>query len=211
MRLSTCTSITKMITLLLMLALIAISNVIAQTPTQGTKSKPSDLKILSFGYEPKSSTRLEEVQVSTNPALYPTGTEPYSAQFGGSPRKGDQYLQYVRQQSQNQYAVLRVRNDSQLTIKSIEWEFTHPRFKGEKEIVFRQTTSRLKIPAGQTAVLSQLVPDDRCQTRMSAQGGAMFLSRTCGRTNPRTTSFYPLEARIKKVTYTNGTSWESQP
>ncbi|HYE75084.1 MAG TPA: hypothetical protein VEF04_17215, partial [Blastocatellia bacterium] len=115
MQLETLANKTREITVALTLLIIAaVSNVMAQTPTQNISANPSDLKILSFRFEPKTSTRLEEVQVSTNPALHPTGTEPYSAQFGGSPRKGDQYLQYVSRQSQNQYGVLRVKNDSQL-------------------------------------------------------------------------------------------------
>ncbi|HXG67705.1 MAG TPA: hypothetical protein VNO70_21565 [Blastocatellia bacterium] len=188
------------------------SGAAAQTPGQDSMPKPPpELKTLSFGFEVKSFTRLEVEPVSTNTATIPTGVYAYRSEFGGEPARGREYYEHKAERIQEEYAVLRVRNDGAKTIAAIDWEFTFPRFKGDKEIVYYQARNRFKILPGQVASLAQKLPDDGSGVRHIISGGRRFIARSFGRTHRKTTGIYPLEARIKQVRYTDGTVWKASP
>ncbi len=202
---------TTLSALFLVSGLLILSNITqAQFPNQGAiPVLPSGLKKLGFGFVPKRVTRLEITQVTANPAMIPTDPLAYRAETGAAPAPGRAYEQQETQSAQFPYAVLMLKNVTNKTVESIDWEFNYPRFKGDKEEAKVQVSSRFKIPSGQVASLSQRVPRDDCSIRYVADRGNAFITRVCGRKHPRTTGAYPVGAEIKRVKFTDGTVWQA--
>jgi hypothetical protein len=184
----------------------------AQTSGQSSMSNlPSGLKTLGFGFEKKASTRLVVTQVNTNNTTIPTTTYAYRAELGNGPQPGNNYYQYESQPFQRDYAVLQVRNEGTKTIESVDWEFTFPRFKGNQELVYYQTRTRIKIAPNQVATLTQKLSTDDCAPRIVHAFGTVYIGRVCGRKNRKSTGLYAAEGRIKQVRYTDGTVWSATP
>lgn len=95
-----------------------------------------------------------------------------------------------------------LRNDSAKTVKSVEWEFTYPQLKKGKEVIYYQVNSRLRIPPNETATLVNPFPKDKCELRSEMVNGAPHVTRVCKGVN---TGTYPLQTRINRVRYTDGT------
>jgi hypothetical protein len=187
---------------------------LAQAQTSGQTSMsnpPSGLKTLGFGFEKKAFTRLVVTQVNTNNTTIPTEPYAYRAELGNVPHPGNNYYQYERQPAKSDYAVLQVRNEGTKTIESVDWEFTFPRFKGNKEMVYYQTSSRIKIAPNQVATLSKKLTTDDCASRIVHALGTVYIGRVCGRKNRKSTGMYAAEGRIKQVRYTDGTVWTATP
>jgi hypothetical protein len=177
---------------------------------QGTTQVPApELKLLSIKVERKASTKLDIQSIPSNNNLRPTETFVYRPELGNAPKAGDQYAQYVRTPVQADYAVLNLTNESAKTIKSIDWEYTSPHFKGDKIIIYEKTSSQMKIGSGQTAALSKKLPSDGyCRMRVGAMFGQQTLSRICGQKNQKSTGWHLVEARLLKITYEDGTVWK---
>ena len=193
------------------LVLLAIAATAQTSPSQNTSaSNASGLKLTSFNFEPKSSSRLEVVPVQTNGGTLPTTTANYGAEYGSAPTRNSQYYQYEKRTEVTHYATLRVKSEGAKAIKSVVWEYTNPHFKGDKEIVYTETTTKLKIASGQAAVLVARVPDYRdCGMPMRYEGGAMSVARVCGRETRKSTSYYRLEAKVKQINYEDGSVWKA--
>lgn len=187
---------------LIAVALVTVAIAAPQTPV------PSGLKILGFSFTPKSTSRLEEVELPNNPAVRPTDIANLGAEYRSEPTNNSRYFRYEKRTEQLRYATLRVKNDGAKAIKAVLWEFTDPHFKGDKEIATSEAKTKMNIPAGQSAVLSQRVPDHRdCGTATRIANGTWALAGSCGRTNRKMTNYYPVEARLKKVLYADGSQW----
>lgn len=156
-----------------------------------------------FGWPPPGST---SVPVSIPSGMHETLRRRYPGNQNLIPRPpGTEWPLRAR------FAVLEVRNESAKTIKSVDWEFTYPHFKGDKEVLYYQANSRLKIPPGRMATLARELPRDDCREthRISREG--RWIRRVCGRTNPKHTGMYPVEVRINRVKYTDGSVWQAAP
>ena len=185
---------------------------VAQAPGQSAETvDTSRLKTLSFGFERRASTHLEIAQVETNNSTIPTQPYAYRPELGGEPARGRDYYEYKTHQVESQYAVLKVKNDSGKTIDSIDWVFTYPRFKGGKEVADYKVHSGLKIADGQIASLAEKLPRDGCGVIYIMSRGTEFIARACGRAKRKTTSTYPVGARVRKVKFSDGTVWEVAP
>jgi len=99
-------------------------------------------------------------------------------------------------------AVLMVRNSSRKTIKSVEWEFTFPRFERGAEVVYHQAVTKIRIPPDETGSLTKLLKKDKCEIRSDVVNGTPYISRVC---DGKSTGSYPLQMRIMRVKYTDGT------
>jgi hypothetical protein len=187
--------------------LLAVPSGLAQSPTPAP-----EVKLLSIRIESKASTRLEIVSIPSNNNLRPTEAYVYRPEISKAPMAGNQYEQYERRPVQTKYVVLRVTNEGARTIKSIDWEYTSPHFKGDKIIFNRQTTSKLKIGNGQTAALSKKLTDEHnCWMSSGSILGQQAIGQNCGRKNTKWTGMHPLEARLLKITYEDGTVWNARP
>ncbi len=155
-------------------------------------------------------------QQAESPAL-PGGEYPYRPEFGTEPRPGTDYQDYYapdRHQvdparrpntveiKTRPVAALMIRNESGKTIKSVEWEFTYPDVKKGKEVIYCPAVSRLRIPPNETTVLVKPFPKDKCELRSEMVNGVPYLRRVC---KGKTTGSYPLQTRINRVRYTDGT------
>jgi hypothetical protein len=185
---------------------------LAQAPTQGpTPGPPSGLKTLSFGFERKTFTRLELVQANPNTTTIPTESYAYRSEGRSEPERGREYYQYQPEEMEQDYVVLRVENQSGKTIKKVDWEFTYPRFNGGTEVVFQPVRSRLKILPDRVASLAQKLPQDGSHRRHLHSRGEQFIGRSFGREHRKDTGIYPFEARIRRVEFSDGTSWQAVP
>lgn len=185
---------------------------IAQTSTSADKKQnESGVKILSFGFAPKTASRLELVAVPNNTSIIPTSTSAYGAEYGREPNKNSQYYQYEKRTEKIPYATLRLKNEGTKKIDSIVWEFTDPHFKGDQETGYSEKKSKLKISPGQSAVLSERIPEhSKCMNQITFMHGVQSMARSCGRENRKTTNSYLVEAKIKQVNYEDGTVWKVQ-
>jgi hypothetical protein len=177
---------------------------------QAVSSAPApDVKLLSIKIEREVSTKLDIESIPTNNNLRPTEAFVYRPELGSAPKAGDQYEQYVRRPVQNMYAVLRLTNESIKTIKSIDWEYTSPHFDGDKIVIYKKTSSHMKIGSGETAALSKKLSDDHnCGTHLNSVLGEQALSTGCGRKTRKWTGTHLVEARLLKITYEDGTVWK---
>jgi hypothetical protein len=177
---------------------------------QGTTPVPApDVKLLSIKIEREVSTKLDIESIPTNNNLRPTESFVYRPELGSAPKVGDQYEQYVRNPIQNMYAVLRLTNESTKTIKSIDWEYTSPHFDGDKIVIYKKTSSHIKIGGGETVALSKKLSDDHnCGMFLNSMMGEQVLNTICGRKNRKSTGSHLIEARLLKVTYEDGTVWK---
>ncbi|MFN7930794.1 MAG: hypothetical protein U0Y68_23290 [Blastocatellia bacterium] len=174
----------------------------AQTPA------PSGLKILGFSFTPKSTSHLEMVELPNNPAIRPTDTANLGAEYRSEPTNDSRYYKYEKREERSRYATVRVKNESAKAIKAIQWEFTDPHFNGDKEIGYSEGQTKMQLAAGQSAVLVQRVPDHpTCGMAMRVTAGAGSMAGNCGRSQRKMTRYYPIEARLKKVFYADGTVW----
>ncbi len=197
------------LSILITVILFSSTSVMAQNAKPATAS---DLKVVSFGIEGKTSTRLEVEAVPTNNNLRPTDIFIYRPELGGEPRAGNQYNQYKMQSTKAMFAVLRVTNESVKTIKSIEWEYTNPHFKGDKVISHLKITSRQKIGSGQNATLSKELPyEPDCAKVHVVTRGYQTIGKDCGRKIKKRTGMYPVEVRLLQIKYEDGTVWKAQP
>ena len=193
------------------IALVAFTAAAQTSASQNTSQPAAGLKITGFNFQPKSSSRLELVEVPTNPSVRPTYTAALGAEYGREPTNNSRYYQYEKRTETLRYATLRVKNEGTKAIKSVVWEFTDPHFKGDKEIGHSETKTKLQIAGGQSAVLAQRVPDHRdCGMAAAGGQGAYSMARSCGRTNRKMTSYYPVEAKLKQVVYADGSVWNVQ-
>lgn len=185
--------------------------VTAQTSTSpNNPQSASGLKITEFSFQPKSSSRLELVAVN-EPSPRTTYTPAYGAEYGAAPTNNSQYYQYEKHTETIRYATLRVKNEGAKTIKSVVWEFTDPHFKGEKEVGYSEAKTKMNIPAGQSAVLVQRVPEHRyCGQAGVSTSGSYAVAGSCGRSNRKMTSYYPVKAKLKQVIYADGSVWAAQ-
>lgn len=187
---------------LIVVALASFAMAAAQTPA------PSGVKILGFSFTPKTASHLEEVELPNSPAVRPTDIANLGAEYRSEPTNNSRYFRYEKRTEQLRYATLRVKNEGTKAIKAVVWEFTDPHFKGDKELATSEAKTKMSIPAGQSAVLSQRVPDHRdCGTATRIANGTWALAGSCGRTNRRLTNYYPVEAKLKKVLYADGSTW----
>jgi hypothetical protein len=202
-------SILRSFTLPMLFTIFMVSapSVLAQSATPAP-----EVKVLSIRIEVKKSTQLDIVSIPTNNNLRPTEAYVYRPELGNAPKAGDQYEQYERRKTQNFYAVLRLTNNGAKPIKSVDWEYTDPHFKGDKIVSSRQTSSKLKIGSGETVALSKKLFDGHNCGRMSGSIlGTEATGQSCGRKNRKTTGMHPMEARLLKITYEDGTVWKAQP
>jgi hypothetical protein len=185
------------------------SSALAQSPA----SAPApDLKVLGIRIESKTSTQLQVERVPVNNQLRPTEAFVYRSELGRAPRAGDQYEYYEKRKIQSHYAVLRVTNAGTKTIKSVDWEYTNPRFKGDKVVVYRKATSRVKIGSGETVTMPEQLPYEKdCGMTGGHTFGQQMVGKSCGRRNRKWTGNYPVEAKLLKITYEDGTVWKAQP
>lgn len=185
----------------------SVPSVLAQSPTPAP-----DVKGLSIRLEVRHSTQLDVVSLPANNNLRPTEAYVYRPEIGKAPMAGDQYEQYERRKIRNLYAVLRLTNNGAKIIKSVDWEYTDPHFKGDKIVSSRQTSSKLKIGSGETVALSKKLFDDHNCGRMSGSIlGTEATGQSCGRKKRKTTGMHPVEARLLKITYEDGTVWKARP
>jgi hypothetical protein len=187
--------------------MVSVPDVLAQSATPAP-----EVKLLSIRIEQKVSTRLDIVTIPTNNIHRPTEAFVYRPEIANAPKAGDQYEQYERRKTQHIYAVLRLTNYGAKPIKSVDWEYTDPHFKGDKIVSSRQTSSRMKIGSGETVALSKKLFDEHSCWRMSGSIlGTQATGKSCGRKNTKTTGMHPVEARLLKITYEDGTVWKAQP
>lgn len=185
---------------------------IAVNANQEKRAAPPELRVLGFSFEGKTITRLEAERIERGSGLTPTELFTYRAELGGAPDARYERYQYQRKQEQVKYAVLRVTNESSKTIKTIDWEFTYPHFKGDKEIPFLKTQTNLAIEKGRTATLSTRLPSENdCGLVWVVQKGQAAMGRNCGRQTKRMTGIYPIEVRLVEISYQDGTVWKAQP
>ncbi len=181
----------------------------AQTSSSQNNSLPaSGLKITGFNFATKSASRLELTEVPNNTAIRPTATANYGAEYRSEPTANSQYYQYEKRIEKLRYATLRVKNEGTKAIKSVVWEFTDPHFRGDKETGYSETQTKMNIASGQSAVLVERVPEHRnCSQAMKLALGVYGVAGVCGRPNRKITSYYAVEAKLKKVMYEDGTTW----
>lgn len=189
------------------------SHVRAQSPQPSqAASSPAGLTTLSFGFGPDVATRLELRQIDQhNRNTIPTEPYAYRAEVRTEPSRNQTYFGYEARQTLAPHAVLRVKNETGKTVASVEWEFNYPRFKRGKEVVAYQVRSRLKIPPGQVGSLADELPQDGCNgliDKLTPNG--RVIARFCG-TPQKRTGTYPLDLKIKKIKYTDGTVWQATP
>jgi hypothetical protein len=207
-------SISILQNLVLAIAITVILFAGASVLAQSAKPAPApDLKIVNFGIERKSSTKLEIESVPTNNHhLRSTEIFTYRSELGNEPRVGNQYEQYKLRPIKSMFAVLQVTNESAKAIKSIDWEYTYPHFKGDKVISHLKTTSRLKIGSGQTATLSKQLPyEPGCGMIYVIARGQQAIGKSCGRKTRKETGVYPVEMRLRQIKYDDGTVWKARP
>jgi hypothetical protein len=207
-------SISILQSLVLAIAITVIFFSATSVFAQSAKPAPApDLKVVNFGIERKSSTKLEIESVpANNHHLRSTEIFTYRSELGNEPRVGNQYEQYNLRPIKAMFALLQVTNESAKTITSIEWEYTYPHFKGDKVISHLKTTSRLKIGSGQNATLSKQLPyEPDCGMIYVMAGGQQAIGKTCGRKTRKSTGVYPVEMRLLQIKYEDGTVWKAQP
>jgi hypothetical protein len=191
--------------------LFAFTAIAQTTKSADKKQNESGVKILSFGFAPKTASRLELVAVPNNTSIVPTSTSAYGAEYGREPNKNSQYYQYEKRTERIPYATLRLKNEGTKAIDSVVWEFTDPHFKGDQETGYSEKKSKIKIAPGQSAVLAERVPEhSNCGSQIAFKQGVHSMALICGRVNRRTTKSYPVDAKIKQVNYEDGTVWKVQ-
>ncbi len=197
------------LSILVTIFMVSANSVMAQNAKPATAS---DLKVFSFGIERKTSTQLDVIPIPTNNNLRPTEVHAYRSEIGAAPKAGDEYGRYERRQTVTLYAVLRVTNASAKTIKSIDWEYTNPHFKGDQVIVYRKISSRKKIASGQNATLSKKIADEYpCHTSLGSMFGNQSLRQSCRRKTRQMTPIYPVEVKLLQIKYEDGTVWKARP
>jgi hypothetical protein len=200
----------------LVLSILFTVTLLSGTTVFAQSAKPApapDLKVIRFGIERKSSTKLEIESVpAKNHHLRSTEIFTYRSELGNEPRAGNQYEQFNMRPIKSMFALLQVTNESAKTITSIEWEYTYPHFKGDKVISHLKTTSRLKIGSGQNATLSKQLPyEPDCGMIYVMARGQQAIGKTCGRKIRKETGVYPVEMRLRQINYEDGTVWKAQP
>jgi hypothetical protein len=168
-----------------------------------------ELKLHSIKIEVRASTKLSVESIPSNNNLHPTEIFAYRSELGNAPKAGDQFAQYVSRPARNLYAVLRLTNESAKTIKSIDWEYTSPHYKGNKLVVYQQTSTQMKIGSGQMAALSKKLPEENhCGIHLGVMFGQQTLGKGCGWEDKKWTGMHVVEARLLKITYEDGTVWK---
>jgi hypothetical protein len=197
------------LSILLTIVMFSGASVFAQSPNP---APAPDLKIISFGIERKSSTRLEVESVPTSNNLRPPDIFVYRPELRGEPKAVGDYEQYKMRPVQAMFFVLEVLNEGAKTIQSIEWEYTYPHFKGDKVISHLKTTSRLKIGSGKNATLSKQLPyEPDCGMTYIMARGHQAIGKDCGRKTRRSTGVHPVEVKLLKINYEDGTVWKARP
>jgi hypothetical protein len=181
---------------------------IAQTASPNKMPNDSGLKITDFSFENKVVSRYEPVAVEGNNGIAARALA-MGAENGKEPNNS-QYYRTEKRTEQRRYATLRVKNEGAKEINSVVWEYTDPHFKGDSEVIYTETKTKIKIAPGQSAVLSASVAQNYCHSGLLVKNGNSFLSGVCGRRVQKRTAFYPVEAKLKQVNYKDGAVWKAQ-
>ena len=182
----------------------------AQTLPVSSLAQPAGLQVLGFSFSDKTSSRLELQSLTTGQNGYlQAGNLPVQAEFGVEPRRGREIYGYRRQTIHTEYANLIVKNSSGKTIKAVTWEYVLPRFVKGKEVAYWSVRSKVRLEPNQVQRLSQPLPYSTCRRQTLSQNGTEYTSQVCGRQHVLTTAWHPVSARIRRVEYTDGSSWQA--
>jgi hypothetical protein len=196
----------------LVLALLIATFMVFAPSVLAQNANPSpdpELKLHSIKIEVRASIKIDVESIPSNNNLRPTEVFAYRPEFGNAPKAGDQYSQYIRRPARNLYAVLRLTNESAKTIKSIDWEYTSPHYKGNKLVLYQQASTHMKIGSGQMATLSKKLPqENKCGIHFGVIFGQQTLGKGCGWQDKKWTGMHLVEARLLKITYEDGTVWK---
>lgn len=192
--------------LLVVTSMFFAPSALAQNPTP---TPDPGLKLLRVKVEVNKSTKLDIESIPSNTYVPSTEAFAYRPELRNAPKTGDQYEQYVRRPSRNLYTVLSVTNEGTKAVKSIEWEYTSPHFDGDKIVIYKKTTSHMKIGSGETVALRKKLSDEyNCGLHLGSMMGEQALNATCRGKARKSTGMHLVEAKLLKITYEDGTVWK---
>lgn len=105
---------------------------------------------------------------------------------------------------------LSLKNTSDKTIKTVEWDFAFPRREGEKVVLRYGVLSKVEIKSGSKKTLKQPLPEGAMKCKIVAISDGKTVESVCSKSFQDPTQFPQEPASIKRIEYADGSVWQRQ-